>query len=287
MKGLSMKRFLPLTLALVCALFIAGCIDYDETLELNADGSGTMGMHLAVYIKELEAIDEMMGSVSEDSTQDTATVTLFTREDLEKKLKEHKSTVRLIDFKEQRSESTLVYDFKYSFKDLQEMLKISEQMGKNEMMGGQESELGSEQESEPSGASESVPEIAFRKDKSGQWQYEREFQAASMGEMMPPAADSTMAESPGLDSAEAGDSLTEPLVEAIDTMVAQMGTMMTGMAEMMTKAFANHKMRMTVKFPGTVVESNATSTNGNTAVWEYKFTDMAKAPKQFKATVKP
>jgi hypothetical protein len=35
------------------------------------------------------------------------------------------------------------------------------------------------------------------------------------------------------------------------------------------------------------VASNATSTNGNTAVWEYKFTDMAKAPKQLQATIKP
>jgi hypothetical protein len=70
-------------------------------------------------------------------------------------------------------------------------------------------------------------------------------------------------------------------------MMAAMGSMMTGMADMMTKAFANHKMRMTVKFPGTVVQSNATSTNGNTAVWEYKFTDMAKAPKQLQATIKP
>ena len=104
---------------------------------------------------------------------------------------------------------------------------------------------------------------------------------------MPPAEDSTKTESASLDTAESADSLVEPLVEAIDTMMAQMGTMMTGMADMMTKAFKNHKMRMTVKFPGKVVESNATSTNGNTAVWEYKFTDMAKAPKQLQATIKP
>ncbi|TFH65925.1 MAG: hypothetical protein E4G91_00625 [Candidatus Zixiibacteriota bacterium] len=274
-----MKRFLPLTMALLCALFIAGCIDYEETLELNADGTGTMAMHLAVYIKEIEAIDEMMGSYSEDSTQDTATITLFTREDLEKNLKERKSTVKLLDFKEQRSESTLVYDFKYAFTNLQEMLEISEQMGKNEMMG--------ESGSEPGGEPESAPEITFRKDKSGQWQYARGFQAAEMGGMMPAAEDTTKPESPSLDSAESTDSLVEPLTEVVDTMMAAMGSMMTGMTEMMTKAFADHKMRMTVKFPGTVVQSNATSTNGNTAVWEYKFADFAKAPKQLQATIKP
>jgi uncharacterized lipoprotein YehR (DUF1307 family) len=241
-----MKRFLPLTLALLCALFIAGCIDYEETLELNADGSGTMAMFLTVFIKDIEAIDEMMGSYSEDSTQDNATITLFTREDLEKKLKERKSTVKLIDFKEQRTESTLVYDFKYAFTDLQEMLEISEQMGKNEMMG--------ETEGVPGDKPTGKPEITFSKDKSGQWQFVRGFEAASMGEMMPPAEDSSKLESASIDTAESADSLVEPLVEAFDTAMTQMGSMMTGMAEMMAKAFANHKMRMTVKFPGTVVE---------------------------------
>jgi uncharacterized lipoprotein YehR (DUF1307 family) len=278
-----MKRFLPLTLALLCALFIAGCIDYEETLELNADGSGTMGMHLAVYIKEIAAIDEMMGSHSEDSTQDSATFTLFTREDLEKKLKEHKSTVKLVDFKEQQTDSTVVYDIKYAFKDLQEMLQISGQMGKNEMMGEMGGESVSEQASEPKGK----PEITFSKDKSGQWQYARGFEASSMGEMMMPAEDSTKPERANLDTANSADSLAEPLVEAVDTVMEQMGSMVTGMKDMMTKAFANHKMRMTAKFPGTVVKSNATSTNGNTAVWEYKFIDMAKAPKQLQATIKP
>jgi len=274
-----MKRFLPLTLALLCALFIAGCIDYDETLELNADGSGTMAMHVTVYKKYFQAMSEMMGSLSADSAQDSAMFKLFTREDLEKKLKEHKSTVKLLDFKEQQSESTVVYDVKYSFKDLQEMLQISDQMGKSEMMG----EPGSELASEPS----SKPEITFRKDKSGQWLFVRGFEASSMGEMMPMEEESSKPESASLDTAQSRDSLLVPLAEAIDTTMAQMGSMMSGMTEMMTKAFANHKVRMTAKFPGTVVKSNATSTNGNTATWEYKFTDLSKAPKQLQATIKP
>jgi hypothetical protein len=93
-----MKRFLPLTLALLCALFIAGCIDYEETLELNADGSGTMAMHVTVFKKYFDAMSEMMGSPA-DSVKDSAIFKLFTREDMEKKIKEHKSTVKLLDFK--------------------------------------------------------------------------------------------------------------------------------------------------------------------------------------------
>ncbi len=277
-----MKRFLPLTLALLCALFIAGCIDYEETLELNADGSGTMAMHVTVYKKYFDAMSKMMGSPA-DSVQDSAMFKLFTREDMEAKIKEHKSTVKLLDFKEQLTDSTVVYDLKYAFKDLQEMLRISGQMGKNEMMGGPGSESVSEQAGEPNGK----PEVTFSKDKSGEWQYARGFEASSMGEMMMPAEDSTKPERANLDTAKSADSLAEPLVEAVDTVMEQMGSAMAGMKDMMMKAFADHKMRMTVKFPGTVAKSNATSINGNTAVWEYKFTDMAKAPKQLEATIKP
>jgi hypothetical protein len=272
-----MKRLLPLTLALLCALFIAGCIDYEETLELNADGSGTMAMHVTVFKKYFEAMTNMMGAPA-DSSQDSAMFKLFTREDMEKKIKEHNSTVKLLDFKEQLTDSTVVYDLKYSFKNLPEMLQISGQMGKNEMM----EEPGSEMAAEPT-----EPKITFSKDKSGQWQYTRGFEAAEMGEMMMPAEDSTKAESANVDTAKSTDSLGQPLVEAVDTMMAAMGSMMTGMKDMMMQAFADRKMRMTVKFPGTVATSNATSTTGNTAVWEYKFTDMAKAPKQLQATIKP
>jgi uncharacterized lipoprotein YehR (DUF1307 family) len=278
-----MKRFLPLTLALLCALFIAGCIDYEETLELNADGSGTMAMHVTIYKKYFEAMSAMTGSSSADSVQDSAMFKLFTREDMEAKIKEHKSTVKLLNFKEQLTDSTVVYDLKYAFNDLQEMLRISGQMGKNEMMGGPGSESVSEQAGEPNGK----PEITFRKEKSGQWQYTRGFAAAEMGEMMLPAEDSAKPQKANLDTAKSTDSLAEPLTEAIDTTMAQMGSVMAGMKEMMEKAFADRKMRMTVKFPGTVVTSNATSKSGNTAVWEYKFTDMAKAPKQLEATIKP
>lgn len=278
-----MKRFLPLTLALLCALFIAGCIDYEETLELNADGSGTMAMNVTVYKKYFDAMSEMMGSSSADSVPDSAMYKLFTREDLEKQLEERKIAVTLLDFKEQLTDSTIVYDVKYAFKDLEQMLEVSENMGKSEMMGESGGEYVGELEGEPA----PEPKITFNKDKSGQWEFVRKFGAAELGDMILPDEDSSKSESASQDTAKSTDSLGGPLAEAVDTMVSQMGSMMTGMTDMMTKAFANHGMRLTVKFPGAVVESNATSIKGNTAVWEYKFTDMRKAPAELQATIKP
>lgn len=266
-----MIRFLMLFLALTLTIFIAGCIDYDEALELNADGSGTMALHLTLYKHSFEAFTKMMSAFSEDTTTDTSMFKLFTREDLEKDLKDRKGGVKLLDFKEQQTDSTVIYDIKYSFKDLKEMMAINEEMGKKEMVG----------------ESGSVPEVAFSKDKSGLWRFSREFQGASLGEMMPGEADTTTAETPPPDTTVAKDSLAESFAQGIDSAMSQMGSMMTGMAEMMKQSFANHRMRLTAKFPGTVVESNATSVNGNTTTWEYKFTDMAKAPKKLEAVIKP
>ena len=159
------------------------------------------------------------------------------------------------------------------------MLAISDNMGKESMM------------SEPA----TVPEVSFSKDKSGSWHYTREFAASTLGNMMQSEPDtaaiaaphSAPTPSPNSDTAAATDSLAEAVTQGIDTAMAQMGSMMTGMADIMTQSFANRTMKMTVKFPGIVVESNATKVSGNTTVWVYKFTDLAKAPKQLQAVIKP
>ncbi len=270
-----MKRMLFLTLALLCAMVIAGCIDYDETLELNADGSGTMTTHFSIYKKAFEALAAMGEPVPEDSAQGESLFPVIERANIEEKLKNYKGNVQLLDFKQTENDSVLSYDIKYSFKNLQDMLEISENLGKDDVRD--------EASAEPS----STPKITFDKDESGQWQYTRGFQAAEMGEMIMPTEDSSTQESAVTSSTEAVDSTAEPMAQALDTAMSQMGTMMTSMADMMSQAFGDHKVRMTVKFPGTVAESNATSVKGNTAVWEYKFIDMAKAPKQLKATIKP
>ena len=274
-----MTRFLILLLALLLALLVAGCIDYDEVLELNADGSGTLSMHLVIYKHSFEAFSQMMSSFGADSSQessgaiDSAMFSMFKREDLEKKLKESKSGVKLLDFKEQRTDSTVIYDIRYAFNDIKEMLAISDNMGKEAMMG------------EPA----TGPEVIFSKDKSGSWHYTREFAASSLGDMMQSEPDtSTVAiQSPHSETNKPDDSFSVAMTQSFDTATAQMGSLMTGMAGMMTQAFANRTMRMTVKFPGTVVESNATKTSGNMTVWEYKFTDLSKAPKQLQAVIKP
>ena len=81
-----MTRFLILLLALLLALFVAGCIDYDEVLELNADGSGTLAMHVVIYKHSFEAFSRMMSSFGADSSQasaaaiDSAMFSMFKRE---------------------------------------------------------------------------------------------------------------------------------------------------------------------------------------------------------------
>lgn len=270
-----MKRVLIFGLTMLTALLVAGCIDYDEVLEINADGSGTMAMHVVVHKHYFEAIEAMMSSMAPDSSDSSNMFALFTRADIEQRLKEQKSSVKLVDFKETQNDSTATYDLKFSYTDLQEMMRFNQRMGSSDMMGDEPKE----------------PELTFKQVKAGQWQFTRGFQGAEMGDMLDiptepneAEADSTPVEEP--DSSAVEDSLSQGLAEMVDSSMAQMGTMMTGMTEMMAKAFGEHKIRMTVKFPGTVTETNATSKSGNSATWEYKFTELNKAPSQLQATIK-
>jgi hypothetical protein len=42
-------------------------------------------------------------------------------------------------------------------------------------------------------------------------------------------------------------------------------------------SFEGIAIKMVVTFPGEIIESNATSVDGNTATWEYSIEDMEKA----------
>lgn len=251
-----MKKNVWLLLVLVAALFAAGCFDYSEQMVLNADGSGTLRQHMVMYKDGFDALEQMMDSFAPDSAQDTSMFSFVKRVDVEKKLAKVKG-VKLIDFQESQTDSTATYDIKYSFTDLSAMMTITSDWGESDMV--------------ESMAPEKV--VSFTKESSGGWKYTREFGDSSMNNFMNPGFDAAADEESEdeADSAEAADPFGE------------MGKMME---KMMMQAFANRKVKVTVKFPGQVVKSNATKVDGAEATWEYKLVDMAKAPRNLEATIK-
>jgi hypothetical protein len=67
MKNLSVRR-ICFALAVLFAAFLAGCINYEEKIELNSNGSGTMVMHYSLS-QQLSAMMAMGGQSTENKDQ--------------------------------------------------------------------------------------------------------------------------------------------------------------------------------------------------------------------------
>ncbi len=253
-----MGKVFRLLLVFAMAIAAAGCFDYAERMEFNADGSGTLHQHMVMYKGGFTGLMEMMGEMVPDSVQDSSMFSFIKRADIEKKLENVKG-VKLVDFKELQSDSTATYDIKYSFTNLEEMMSVTANMGGDEMMEGMVPKKGA----------------LFEKQASGNWKFVRDFGDSSMENFLNPPAEPAADETP---SGGESDSLSgeDPF---------------SGMAKMMhamlMQAFANRTVKLTVKFPGKIAESNATKIDGSEATWEYKFIDMGKAPRSLEASIKP
>jgi hypothetical protein len=62
-------RLSKLFLVILCVVFIAGCINYEENVKLNADGSGTVVMHYSIA-QQLFAMMQMGESTAEKGKED-------------------------------------------------------------------------------------------------------------------------------------------------------------------------------------------------------------------------
>jgi len=280
-----MRRLLLGGLIFAMALVVVGCIDYAETLELNADGTGTMTTRMVMhkkYFEELASLGQMSDSANADDM-----FTFVKREDIEKKVKTTNGKVKLLDFKETTTDSTVAYDMKFSFTDLQEMLQVSGNLGNGEEMA----------------APAVKREVKFVKQASGDWLFTRDFADTAASQMMqsPEPTEPVESEEPA-ESGEVSESFEgsdEPdtaageyeSVEVMDSLGQAMGDAVNDMGDMMTTmmetAFAGRKIVLTVKFPGQIVETNATRTEGKAAIWEFSFVELMKAPPQLRALVKP
>src|SRR5690606_18962089 len=195
-----------------------------------------------------------LGQMS-DSANAADMFTFVKREDIEKKVKTTNGKVKLLDFKETTTDSTVAYDMKFSFTDLQEMLQVSGNMG----------------EAEEVAAPAVKREVKFVKQASGDWLFTRDFADSAASQMMQ-SPEPTESEEPAesgevTESSEGSDEpdtaageyesaeIVDSLGQAMGDAVNDMGDMMTTMME---TAFAGRKIVLTVKFPGQIVETNAT-----------------------------
>lgn len=237
---------------LVLGMFI-GCVDYDERLTLNSDGSGRIEMRMAVDMESYETIR----SLSDDMGDSDSPFAELDRVRIERSLKESGSKAKLEQYSEHEEGGDKVWEIAFSFKSTDDLVDISRAMD--------------DEEGE-------VP-FTFEKISGGGWLFRRDLEQQGGSS----SSSYSMGEG-GMEIPDMGE--IDPQNFDPEKMQAQMEEMMKNMEKMQKQVEShqakieeesvNRHIRFSVEFPGDVVESNATKVQGKTAVWEYRFNDLQK-----------
>jgi len=294
-----------LTAILIGTVFlISGCIDFQQDITLNKDGSGTISYQMKFdksYLAQFEDMDDG-SSMSESPDEEVPT-----EEEIKATLKKHPG-VKLISYLNEETETETIWQIKFAFESIAALHAMDDDLEMastgNETPSGptwtytkqddgtwlfeQDMEGGgpSASEGEESGAYTTDDDDAYyaEEDESAAGE-EDEYEmpdSAAMAEMM-----RQMVETAGEYSDEyAGDEDDESAAEYSDsTMTGGMEEFAAAMEEMMA-SLQNMKVKITVTLPGEIIESNATKIDGNTAIWEYAGSEAMEASSILSARVK-
>jgi len=273
-----MKRNILVVLAMLVALTLVGCFNYQENMVLNKDGSGTIDMRMAIdksMMEGMKAMSQMMDSSSQQPQEES----FISKANIEKFLSTHDTGVKLLSYEESEEEGMQVWKLKYSFKDLNSVQYITESLNEDF-----ESDEGA---GEDSTMMQEKPELTFKKQDDGTWLFERgmdtENQMPGMGAGPGMGEDESWGDEKDSSQGEAEEenehdsTAMSDTAKGMDEMAEQMGQLGAAMKKM--------GIKLTVQFPGKVIKSNATTVDGNTATWEYKGMAMNKFPKKLTAVI--
>ena len=121
-----MRRILLLVAAAVALFTVSGCIDYEEVLTLNTDGSGIVEIHLVMdktFMNEMQAMAEQFGGEPEGSSPADE---ICSEEEMRAALEKMGSGLEIISYKESETEETLTYDISFKFTDYEDFQDLEE-----------------------------------------------------------------------------------------------------------------------------------------------------------------
>ncbi len=259
-----MKNFTLMALLLIVVL-LAGCFDYEENLVLNADGSGSIQMKFSVektYLEQMKQMYEQMAQNMPDmEIPDDPKDVMFNKGKIEEALGAEDSGVKMVTYELTETDNSQVWLMKFTFEDTDDLDVLDKALSPDED--------DEEEEDYDQGESHDNKQLMTKQD-DGTWLFFRSFNdddsdeersdddaeyfhGEYLAEQEEPEDDYYDEES----ESEMAEQLQEGLgqvVEGLDQMAEEMG---------------KHKLRFTITFPGKVIESNASSVDGNTATWEY------------------
>ena len=261
-----MKRILSAFLP-VCLIFL-GCIDYDEAIILNPDGSGTVSVQYKIASSYFSQVSMMAQQFSgQTSEENDPTEGMLERDDIETVLAKSNSGIKMLAYDKQKTDDAWTWDMEFSFEDVNKLhlLGVATSIDHEDDLDQNFSEL----EMEP----------IFTQQDDGTWLFLRDIESdedQATGENYDGDSETDEFDSDHDYDTEEGYQGTNEAELSEDDQDA--GEMFEGMAEQMQgldKEMAKHKIRFSIKFPGQIVESNATATEGNIAIWEYKLNEMS------------
>jgi len=255
----------------VSLLIFAGCFDYEETMIIDKDLSGTVEIKYSMdkeYLKQLESMLKMLGeAMGESKTEVNSDEVMFSKSKIEDALKSRNAGIKLLSYSTSETDSVKVWNMQFSFQTIDSLKALADAI--------------SMQVGTVAGQYDSGP--VYSKQADGTWLFARPLSGNMAGNESEAAGDSANVQAnqqsgstgerfPGKDtSMTASNPDSQELPEDVQRMVDSM---------------KNDKIRITVKFPGRIIESNATSTDGSSATWEYTLEQMQTAPQEMRAVIK-
>jgi hypothetical protein len=265
-----MKRAM-LAFAVGVLISLAGCIDYQETITLADDGSGTIKIRYALDKQFMDEAEQWEDSTKDETYEGSDEIP--SEAEIRERIESTGSSVKLLSYEESENEKWRIWDMEFSFGDLADFDRLGKAI--------------SEEESAESGTE---PERSYSRQPDGTWLFVHRFggggeswESGDVDHEMP--SDSEFAEAMRQMEEEMreyseDDEGSEPPDDSagFDDVMKELAEGM----EMMFSGAAEAKMTLTVRFPGKIIESNATRVEGNTAIWE---SSMFDAPPKMTAKV--
>lgn len=300
------QRLLTFLLATTALLSVTACLEYEEVLTLNADGSGHIVLHISVdrqILNQMEGIANPEAGPSDEAPGDTRA--LCSEDDIRAALQALGSGLELVTYKETDTEEQLAYDIEFNFGDYDDFRDLNDVCPEEGVDSEAESQFDFSYEEQPDGSwlftrrfggmDASTEELADDPyDQVAAWDDEAEPAGVAVdttedGDLPEPLDLAGLAEKlkglgdalKGANAAGSGesDSLAGRLSEAL--------TGITAGVQMMAQDAKDDVVRLVVHFPGDVIESNGTAEDAGTVIWEYTLDAMARAPKSATAKVRP
>ncbi|UCG62351.1 MAG: hypothetical protein JSV52_03435 [Candidatus Zixiibacteriota bacterium] len=263
-------------------VILGGCIDYEEHLVLNRDGSGTIQMKYAVdkaYLNQLkEMYEQMAQAVPEMDIPDDPSETMFDKAHIETVLSDENSRVKLVHYEKSENENSQLWDMKFAFQDINNIEYLGDALSPEDEY---ENEYGDDNRD----ADEEVIHMLVKQD-DGTLLFYRPLDDYNSGREDEELYYDDYGDDYGDDYSdydEVNGGAMGELGQQMDEGVRQLGDHITRVAEGME----NHDIVFRVTFPGDILESNATRVEGRTAIWQYKLGELnGEIPAQ-KAIIRP